>query len=241
MTTETITNTTTAPTETTTTTTTSVPVDTQAQSQADTTVKSETSPNTSISNDAKITKAETQEAPVQETQTSEQAKPEAFKPQYNEMIQGYIDGDLTDEDYAVIEKTGLSKEQFNLMAEGYKALQEKNTEQLYSYAGGKESYNELKTFASTNLSDDEISAFNEAIATNNPRLTKIAVLGLKALYESEKGSKPSVRIESDGASAPAIEGYSSQKELIKAMNNRKYGRDLDYTNEVNARRAKSGF
>lgn len=217
---------------------TTTPANTQSTSQADiaaTEPVKET--NIGISKEANITKKEPvpEPAPV----VAEPVKT-PVKHNYEDMIEGFIDGDLEDADYEAIEATGLSREDFTLIAEGRKALQERNTNQLYEFAGGRDAYDAIKDYASTNLGDEEISAFNQAISSNNPKLARIAVLGLKALHEAENGSRPSTRIESDGSSDSA-KGYESQQELLTDMKNRKYGKDKSYTAEVNARRAKSAY
>lgn len=188
------------------------------------------------SKDAEITK---KEEPVSNEETQETTAP--FKPNYDGMIQGFIDGDLTEEDYAAIEKSGLSREQFDLMAEGFKARQEANTQKVYEVAGGQEAYTQLQQFGAEHLSDDEIEAFNSAINSGNPNLTKMAILGLKAMYQEQHGSKPQMRIESDGSSSQAVEAFSTQAEVIKALNDRRYGRDQAYTKQVDERRARSPF
>lgn len=188
------------------------------------------------SKEAELTKAE------EEPQVDPEATQEtAAKPSYDGMIQGFIDGDLTEDDYAAIEKSGLSREQFDLMAEGFKARQEANTQKLYEYVGGEEEYTKLKEFGIANLGEDEILAYNEAISSGSPKLTQMAVLGLKAMYQQEHGSNPHKRIESDGSTSQSVEAFSTQAEVIKALNDRRYGRDADYTKQVNERRSRSAF
>lgn len=188
------------------------------------------------SKDAEITK---KEEPVTTEETQEPAA--SFKPNYEGMIQGFIEGDLSDEDYEAIEKSGLSREQFDLMAEGFKARQEANTQKLFSYVGGEKEYNQLKEFGAEHLSDQEVEAFNSAINSGNPNLTRMAVLGLKAMYQEQNGTKPQMRIESDGSTSQAVEAFSTQAEVIKALNDRRYGRDQAYTKQVDERRARSPF
>ena len=183
----------------------------------------------------------TEETSTEVPKSTEEVPKTAFKPNYDGMIQGFIDGDLTDEDYAAIEATGLSKENFEFMAQGHKAIQEKNLAELHSYVGGPEQYQALAEFASTDLSDEEISAFNQAIATNNKGIAKIAALGLKALYEEKRGNPPVSRVSGSGSNEVSAQGFSSQQELINAMNSRKYKSDSAYRQEVDSKRAKSKF
>jgi len=213
---------------------TSIQTDTETPSETKDTVTDDLS--SKPSKEAGITKKETEELPA------EQEPKESFKPNYEGMIQGFIDGDLTDEDYEVIEKSGLTKEQFDLMAEGYKAKQEANTQKLYNFAGGEQQYAELQEFGAEHLSEEDIQAFNSAINSGKENLTKMAVLGLKALYQEKHGNKPQMRIEADGSSSTSDSGkFETQGELIKALNDRRYNRDPEYTQSVNQKRNRSGF
>jgi hypothetical protein len=213
-------------------------VDTQSSTQEDTTTATTTTAS-KPSKEAGIT-ATPAEAPASE-ETQESAEQAPNKPSYEGMIQGYIDGDLTDEDYSLIEKSGLSREQFDLMAEGYKARQEKATQDLYSWVGGESEYKSLQEFGASYLSEQDIEIYNDAINSPNQNIAKMAVLGLRAMYQEQKGAPPSMRIESDGSSSQAVEAFTSQQEVIRALNDRRYGRDQEYTNTVNARRAKSVY
>jgi len=207
-------------------------------SPADTTLGT-LKPLSQVTKDAAITKAEPVAEPIAETPIATDTP--AFKPNYDGMIQGFIDGNLTDEDYAAIEQSGLSKQDFEFMAGGYKAMQEKHTADLHNLVGGAEVYKSIQEYGANNLDAEEIEAFNYALASNNPKIAHMAVLGLKALRDQAKGANPSVRVESTGSSETSVQGYESQADLIKDMSDRRYGRDSTYTKEINARRSKSAY
>jgi hypothetical protein len=160
---------------------------------------------------------------------------------YSEMISKAIDGAITPEDIAAIEQTGLSKEQFQMMADAQKAIQTKNNDTLYNVVGGKESYESLKSFAAEHLSDDEIDGFNSALRSGNMKIAEMAVLGLKAMAERERGRNPQMRLGSDGNEGQAVAPYASQQDLIKDLNSRQYRIDPVFKATVDARRNKSGF
>lgn len=204
-------------------------------------------PTSIPSKEANITKKveEPVSEPVAESVNSEPAIETPNKTSaptnYDDMLLGFIEGNLEDADYEAIEATGLSRANFELMANGVKALQEKNTTELHGYVGGKDVYESLKEFASVNLSEEEIQGYNMAIASGQPRLAKMAALGLKAMMEAENGTKPTMRIESDGSSKDALERYSSQAEFLKDTKDYKYRTDKVYAAQVNAKRKNSGF
>lgn len=207
-------------------------VETQSTAQVDTT---QSKPN---SLDAKTTPDVSVSKPAPKVEA--QAEP-AGKLNYNEMISKYVEGTLSDEDTTAIEKAGLSTDQFKLMGEAQKAIMLKNNDILYTAVGGKDSYENLKSFAAEHLSEEEISGYNSALNSGNMRLAEMAVLGLKALHDKQNGTKAARRLTGDGFEQASIVPYESQQELIKDLNSRQYRMDSEFKQKVDARRNKSGF
>lgn len=160
----------------------------------------------------------------------------------NDMIIKQLRGEeFTEADIAKLEKAGLGVDQIGLLAEAHKTLQLKNNAEIHEAVGGEQTYQGMKEFAAENLNDDEIDAYNSALHSGNMRLAKMAALGLKALMEAENGKPPAMRIAADGDTKQVSGAYATQAELIKDLNNRKYGKDPEFTAQVDARRNKSGF
>lgn len=177
-----------------------------------------------------------------EAKTEQAAEAAASKIDVNEMIAKQLNGELSDADVAALEKAGLTAEQLNTLAEAHKQVQLKNNDVLYESVGGKEVYEELKTFALENLSDDEIDVYNEAMRHPNFKIAQLATLGLHAMMQKQKGgSRPQERLSADGDAGQSGDAYMDQQELIKDMNHWKYGKDREYTANVDRKRAKSGF
>lgn len=174
-------------------------------------------------------------------ETSQEAK---VKLDVNSMIAKQLAGELGDADVAALEEAGLSKQQIETLANAHKDVQLKNNNELYESVGGKEVYEEMKTFALENLSDEEIDVYNEAMQHSNFKIAKLATLGLHAMMMSARGGgKPQERIGDGGsnANAAATSAFESQQEVINAMRDPRYGRNQEYTKEVDTRRAKSRF
>jgi hypothetical protein len=211
-------------------------VETQSiNTQADTTQSSDSS-NTELSSDVEIeAKPAPTEAEIATLSASE-------KLNVNEMIVKQLRGEeFTEADKAKLEKAGLSVEQISTLAEAHKQVQLKNNNEIYEAVGGQEVYEGLKTFASEHLDDSEADAINQALRSGNMKIAKLAVLGLKAMSEQMNGRPASKRIDGSGSSSSTEGAYADQQELIKDLNNRKYGKDPEFTARVDARRNKSGF
>jgi hypothetical protein len=167
----------------------------------------------------------------------------ASKLDYTGLISKHIEeeGGLSAEDFAALEQQGLSKDQFLMMADAQKTIMLKNNDTLYGFVGGKENYESLKSFAAEYLSEAEIAGYNSAMASGNMKLAEMAVLGLNAMAERERGKAPTMRLTSDGITAGNDQAYPDQASLIKDMNSRQYRQDPVFKATVDARRAKSGF
>lgn len=161
----------------------------------------------------------------------------------NEMIIKQLRGEqFSKADIAKLEKAGLSTDQIATLADAHKQVQLKNNQEIYEAVGGEAVYEGLKEFAAEHLEDSEAEAINMALGSGNMRLAKMAVLGLKALAEQVNGKAPNKRVDGSGTITGSSEGaYETQQELIKDLNNRKYGKDPEFTALVDARRSKSGF
>lgn len=211
-------------------------VETQVSNQADTTQQS-TSEDAGFTSEVAV---ESQQQKNEEAQAAANAAAEKLN--VNEMIVKQLRGEqFSDADKAKLEKAGLSVDQITTLAEAHKQVQLKNNAEIYETVGGQEAYEGLKAFAAENLSEEEAEVINQAFRTGNMKIAKLAVLGLKAMAEQANGKPAARRIDGSGSSTGVEGAYETQQDLINDLNNRKYGRDAEFTAKVDARRAKSGF
>ena len=157
-----------------------------------------------------------------------------------ELVNVFLEnGDLTDEEIQELQKMGLSPQHFSMLAESQKVIIEKNESQIFEAVGGEEVYREMQKFANDLFTPDEAQLFNTVIFSGNDGARMMAVLGLKAMYDMQNKSVPKTRIGGSGSSKGGLRAFSSQEEVINALNDKRYGRDLDYTREVDERRSRS--
>ena len=101
--------------------------------------------------------------------------------------------------------------------------------QVYNSAGGEAEYGRLTSWATQNLSETKLDAFNDMIDRGNSTAIQIAVAGLRAEYEAQEGYEGRMLT---GKSAPAADGFRSQAEVVQAMNDPRYDRDEAYRQDV---------
>lgn len=147
-------------------------------------------------------------------------------------------GKVTEEDYARLEKAGISRARVDVYIAGVEALRRQNVEAAATLVGGMDTFNAIKSWASQTLTEAEATAYNEAVVKGG-EAQKLALLGLKARYEAENGRE--ARLVSGNSQANVQDGFKSYKEMSQAMADKRYGRDPVYTKSVEDRAKRSQF
>lgn len=130
-------------------------------------------------------------------------------------------GELSEESFAKLENSGIPKAMVEQYIEGQKALAEATTARVQGYAGGAESYNQMIEWAASNLSQEDIQAFNQAI-TEGPSAQRLAVQGLYAEFSKQKGSEPKLLKGGVAASAGV---YANAEQMRADMKDPRYKTD----------------
>jgi hypothetical protein len=108
-------------------------------------------------------------------------------------------------------------------------LNDQEVESIYNSVGGQQQYQQMTQWASENLDEATVQAFDNVIETGNVAAINLALRGLQSQY------KDNVGYENDmiqGKPAQSSGGYRSQAEVIRAMNDPRYDRDPAYRQEV---------
>lgn len=118
-------------------------------------------------------------------------------------------------------------------------MSEAQISQVQDSVGGEKEYNQVVSWAGSNLSDTQVNAFDDLITTGNTEAIKLALAGIKAQYDDANGyegrtlqGKPS---RSDGNI------FRSQAELVKAMSDPRYDNDPAYRSDVIQKLDRSGL
>lgn len=189
----------------------------------------------------------TEEAPPVETQEGEQPSAEtvqqavadagidfnALQGEYNEQ------GGLSDATYDSLAEAGFSKDLVSSWIKGQEALNRSYESSVYESAGGKEEYAAMTQWASENLSQAEIAAYDKAVDSGDIEMVKLAITGLRSKYQAVEGSDPSLI---GGQSTSSTGGnYSSWAEVTAAMKDARYEIDPAYRQQVANKLARSNI
>lgn len=122
-----------------------------------------------------------------------------------------------------------------------KARQVNAQSQIKAIAGGDEGYAAMVQWGAANMKPEEKTAFNKAVNSGDFHTASFAVNGLKAKYEAANGKLPTLVNGDNSPSGNAQGGFASIYAMVEAQKDPRYGKDPDYTKQVEARAARSNF
>lgn len=160
------------------------------------------------------------------------------------MYDEYKEGGLSDESYAELAKVNFTREFIDSYIQGQEALIDQYASSMVEYVGGNEKFAALMQ----HLQATDMTAFNsldEALETRNIDLAKslLNLAGQSYNLKFGKAAKRSVtkRAVQTKVTAPKVQGFTSQAEMIKAMSDKRYRDDAAYRHEVEQKVAYSRF
>ena len=148
---------------------------------------------------------------------------EVFQQEYNEL------GKLSDDAYTALEEAGIPNNVVDTWLAGQEAIADQSISQIYQSVGGEDNYNTMLNWASENLEQWELDAFNSSIENLDPN-AMFAVQGLMARMQNAEGIPPKLMTgESAPSTAPRFESLA---QVTEAMKNPKYASDPAYRAQV---------
>ena len=112
-------------------------------------------------------------------------------------------------------------------------MSEAQVNSVMNSAGGESNYNKVIEWASINLGDRQIDAFDSVVDSGNPAAIGIAFQGLQSAYNEANGYEG--RMLQGRAPSSAGEVFRSQAELVAAMGDPRYDNDPAYRADVVAK------
>ncbi len=160
-------------------------------------------------------------------------------------------GEITEEMYQSLLDAGLSKSSVDAYLTGRAAemgyveggqnaaeeLAQAEVKSIRDSVGGDEAYSKMVSWALDNLDTSEIEAFNDATNTMSGPQLGMMVQGLYTRYQNAMGVEPNLYSGKTASSGP--NPYRSTAEVVAAMSDKRYGKDVTYTEDVQRRLAGS--
>ncbi len=150
------------------------------------------------------------------------------------------DGKLSDATYESLSKVGLSKDMVDSYIAGQQAQVAVMETAVYGpFDGSAETYEKAANWAAENLTEDEISALDVQIQSNNPA---IAAQGAKALaerYNADADITPDRVVQGGNNQGVTGEYYKSSAEMQKDMSDPRYKSDKAFRDSVASKIARA--
>jgi len=159
-------------------------------------------------------------------------------------------GTLSEEMYETLGDAGLSKSMVDSYLQGVRSetgietpaepavLSDAEVTKVQSIAGGKAGYEQLMSWASDNLSDEDAKNFDDVISTANNAAVTFAVKALMGQYEDAVGRDSNLI---QGKASTPKETYRSMAEVVRDMNKPEYDTDDAYRDDVRRKLAQSNL
>ena len=148
--------------------------------------------------------------------------------------------EISEDDYSKLAEAGFSKQVVDLYLDGVRnagIAGEVDAEGIKESVGGDESYGQMVSWAIDNLPAEDIQAFNKLTDTGDGPAIKLAVQGIYSQYNNAMGVEPS--LYSGRASTSGPTPFRSTSEVVTAMSDPRWEKDVSYTENVKARLAGS--
>tara|TARA_R100001198_G_scaffold94780_1_gene78883 strand:- start:234 stop:1007 length:774 start_codon:yes stop_codon:yes gene_type:complete len=117
-------------------------------------------------------------------------------------------------------------------------LNDQEVSAIYNSVGGEQQYQQMTAWAAENLDADTVQAFDNVIESGNVAAINLALRGLQSQYNDNVGYENNMI---QGKPAQPSNGYRSQAEVVRDMNDPRYDRDPAYRQEVMEKLANSNL
>lgn len=144
---------------------------------------------------------------------------------------------VSEDDYKALEAAGIPRNFVDQFAEGQKAILSQERSEAFAIVGGEENYKDMIQWASKNLTDSEIKAYDNAVNGFDRGAKEMAIRGLAARYQAKIGFEPSREL--GGTTRASAEVYESVAQLSEDMGNPKYKSDPAFRRRVEQKLARS--
>ena len=144
--------------------------------------------------------------------------------------------EISEDDYSKLAEAGFSKQVVDLYLDGVRnagIAGEVDAEGIKESVGGDESYSQMVSWAIDNLPAEDIQAFNKLTDTGDGPAIKLAVQGIYSQYNNAMGIEPNLVTGRASQSGPTP--FRSTNEVVTAMSDPRYGKDVTYTEDVQRR------
>lgn len=147
-------------------------------------------------------------------------------------------GELSDKTFEALEQAGLPRHFVEAYINGQQAMSVQQASAIQESIGGEGNYSAMSEWASENLTDSELDAFNSIVEGSSVDAAKVAVKGLYSQFLAAGGKGPSL-VQGSTSGEAGVKPFGSAAQLTEAMRDKRYETDPAYREQIEKRLAVS--
>lgn len=144
-------------------------------------------------------------------------------------------GALSPETLKSLAEKGVTQAHVDAYIGGLKAQAAQLRSTLSEVAGGDDALKSVYDWAATNMSADEVAAYNATVESGNVLASKLSLAGIVARFTAANGQEPALLKDTAAASAGGVAPFKSNAQITEAMSDPRYKSDPAYRASVAAR------
>ena len=175
-------------------------------------------------------------ASVEETSAPE-ATTGAIEDARNEFAEN---GELSDKAFDALEAAGLPRSFVEQYIAGQEAMSIQQAATIQESIGGAGNYEAMAEWASENLADGDLDAFNAIVEGQSVEQARVAVKGLYAQFQAAGGKGPAL-VQGSTSGDAGVKPFGSTAQVTEAMRDPRYASDPAYRENVEKRMSVSSI
>jgi hypothetical protein len=182
-------------------------------------------------------KAEKKESAKAEEASAPEATTGAIEAARNEFAEN---GELSDKAFDALEAAGLPRSFVEQYIAGQEAMSIQQAATIQESIGGAGNYEAMAEWASENLADGDLDAFNAIVEGQSVEQARVAVKGLYAQFQAAGGKGPSL-VQGSTSGDAGVKPFGSTAQVTEAMRDPRYASDPAYREQVEKRMSVSSI
>jgi hypothetical protein len=182
-------------------------------------------------------KADKKESAKAEEASAPEATTGAIDAARNEFAEN---GELSDKAFDALEAAGLPRSFVEQYIAGQEAMSIQQAATIQESIGGAGNYEAMAEWASENLADGDLDAFNDIVEGQSVEQARVAVKGLYAQFQAAGGKGPAL-VQGSTSGDAGVKPFGSTAQVTEAMRDPRYASDPAYRENVEKRMSVSSI
>jgi len=149
-------------------------------------------------------------------------------------------GELSDQTFDALEAAGLPRDFVEQYINGQQAMSVQQANTIQESIGGAGNYEAMSEWATDNMAEGDLDAFNSIVEGASVEQARVAVKGLYAQFVAAGGQGPAL-VHGSTSGSGGVKPFGSTAQVTEAMRDPRYGNDPAYREQVEKRMAVSSI